>query len=105
MKTAKSIENVLPMFSICSSHGNSMNNLLAYCGLIVAKIRASDKVLPVYKFHFHPAVECNLDANEATKFEIQVNLCQKYLFTHQLTHNMTTDCSMISKFSTRKLQE
>ena len=24
---------------------------------------------------------------------IQVNLCQKLLFLHQLTHNMTTDCS------------
>ena len=36
---------------------------------------------------------------------VQVNLCQKYLFTCQLTHNMTTDCSMIYEFSTRKLQE
>jgi hypothetical protein len=27
--------------------GNSMNNLLSYCGLIDAKIRASDKDLPV----------------------------------------------------------
>ena len=25
---------------------------------------------------------------------IQVNLCQKLLFLHQLTHNMTTDCSI-----------
>ena len=24
---------------------------------------------------------------------VQVNLCQKLLFLHQLTHNMTTDCS------------
>ena len=35
---------------------------------------------------------------------IQVNLCQKYLFTRQLTHNMTTDCSINYKFSTRKQQ-
>ena len=35
---------------------------------------------------------------------VQVNLCQKYLFTCQLTHNMTTDCSMNYEFSTRKLQ-
>ena len=27
-----------------------MNNLLSYCGLIDAKIRASDKDLPVYDF-------------------------------------------------------
>ena len=27
--------------------GNSINNLLSYCGLVDAKIRASDKDLPV----------------------------------------------------------
>ena len=36
------------MFCACSFHGNSMNNLLSYCGLIDAKIRASDKDLPAY---------------------------------------------------------
>ena len=35
---------------------------------------------------------------------IQVNLCQKHLFTHQLTHNMTKDCSLIYQFYTWKLQ-
>ena len=35
----------------CSFHGNSMNNLLSYCGLIDAKIRASDKNLP-YSRHY-----------------------------------------------------
>jgi hypothetical protein len=25
--------------------------------------------------------------------QLQVNLCKKHLFFHQLTHNMTTDCS------------
>ena len=33
-------------------------------------------------------------------FQIQVNLCQKFLFLHQLTHNMTTDCSLNYKFNT-----
>ena len=28
---------------------------------------------------------------------VQVNLCQKFLFLHQLTHNMTTDCSLFMK--------
>ena len=32
--------------------------------------------------------------------ELQVNLCQKLLFLHQLTHNMTTDCSLNYKFNT-----
>ena len=40
--------HVLPMFCACSFYGNSMNNLLSYCGLIDAKIRASDKDLPVH---------------------------------------------------------
>ena len=30
---------------------------------------------------------------------IQVNLCQKLLFLHHLTHNMTTDCSLNYKFN------
>ena len=34
---------------------------------------------------------------------IQVNLCQKHLFSHQLTHNTTKDCSLIYQFSTWKL--
>ena len=33
-------------------------------------------------------------------FILQVNLCQKLLFLHQLTHNMTTDCSLNYKFHT-----
>ena len=37
----------LPMFCACTFHVNSMNNLLSYCVLIDAKIRASDKDLPV----------------------------------------------------------
>ena len=37
-------------------------------------------------------------------FLIQVNLCQKLLFFHQLTHNMTTNCSLNYKFSKWKLQ-
>ena len=37
------------MFCACNFHSNSMNNLLSYCGIIDAKIRASDKDLPVTK--------------------------------------------------------
>ena len=46
MKTT-SAEHGQNMFCDCSFHGNSMNNLLSYCGLVDAKIRASDKDLPV----------------------------------------------------------
>ena len=36
--------------------------------------------------------------------QLQVDNCQKLLFLHQLTHNMTTDCLLNYKFSTWKLQ-
>ena len=35
------------MFCACSFHVNSMNNLLSYCGLVDARISASEKDLPV----------------------------------------------------------
>ena len=35
---------------------------------------------------------------------LQVNLCQNFLFLHQLTHNMTTDCALNYQFSTLKFQ-
>ena len=38
------------------------------------------------------------------KVTVQVNLCQKHLFFNQLTHNMTTDCSLIPNFSAKKIQ-
>ena len=34
----------------------------------------------------------------SVKQNVQVNLCQKFLFLHQLTHNMTIDCSLNYKF-------
>ena len=43
-------------------------------------------------------------SHEASSTAVQVNLCQKLLFLHQLTHNMTTDCSLIYQISTSKLQ-
>ena len=35
---------------------------------------------------------------------LQVNLCQKLLFLHQLTQNMTTDCSLNYKFNTWRFE-
>ena len=51
MKTT-SAEHGLHMCCTCSFYGNSMNNLLSYCGLIDGKIRASDKDLPVPKWRY-----------------------------------------------------
>ena len=57
-----------------------------------------------------PPVQSNFEGkkeerHQQNKFEtaweeLQVNLCQKLLFLHQLTHNMTSDCSLNSKFNT-----
>ena len=38
------------------------------------------------------------------KILVQVNLCQKLLFLHQLTHSMMTDCSLNYEFNTWKFQ-
>ena len=38
-------DNRLFMELPCSFHGNSMNNLLSYCGLVDARISASEKDL------------------------------------------------------------
>ena len=38
------------------------------------------------------------------KIRVLVNLCQKLLFLHQLTNNMTTDWSLNYKFNTWKFQ-
>ena len=44
------------VFSCIELVHNSMNNLSSYCGLVDAKIRASDKDLPVKQtFLTHPA--------------------------------------------------
>ena len=48
MKTT-SAEHVLPMFCACGFHGNFMNNFLSYCGLVDARISASEKNLPLFK--------------------------------------------------------
>jgi hypothetical protein len=37
-------------------------------------------------------------------FKLQVNLFQEHLFLHQLTHDMTKDCSLNQEFSTWKFQ-
>ena len=38
------------MTTACSFHGNSINNLLSYSGLVDARISASEKDLPVHTY-------------------------------------------------------
>ena len=44
--TGKSLSEAL----LFAEHGNSMNNLSSYCGLDDAKIRASEKDLPIKSY-------------------------------------------------------
>ena len=50
MKTA-SAEHGQNMFCACSFHGNFINNLLSYCGLVDENVSASEKDLPVLMRH------------------------------------------------------
>ena len=51
------------MFSPCSELGIFMNNLSSYCGLVDAKIRASDKDLPVIKKEKKKSVKMTTETN------------------------------------------
>ena len=42
---------------------------------------------------------CRIINDRYDIFLLQVNLCQKLLFLQQVTHNMTTDCSLNYKFN------
>ena len=55
----------------------------------------------IYQMHDLRTEDNPKEKHEA---EAQVNLFQKHSFLNQLTHNMTTDCSLITDFSTRKIQ-
>ena len=46
-KTITCSAHVLLVFYTCSLHGNSMNNILSYCGWVDARISASEKDLSV----------------------------------------------------------
>jgi hypothetical protein len=56
------------------------------------------------RFVYRAAVKSDAPMPCSTTYHVQVNLCQKHLFSHQLIHNMTKDCSLIYKFSTWKLK-
>ena len=45
-----------------------------------------------------PSTSLHFSWLDGRVFSVQVNLCQKLLFLHQLTHNMTTDCSLIVQY-------
>ena len=45
-------------------------------------------------------IELPMSTRRISRAMLQVNLFQKHLFSHQLTHSMTTDCILIYQFST-----
>ena len=63
--------------------------------LQVFKIEVECKILHFMKPHliYFKRYQMRFHKELTPLFYLQVNLCQKLLFLHQLTHNMTTDCS------------
>ena len=69
-------------------------------------------VLPKFKLHTHTlrfwvcvfAKICTRTSAIINRTFLHVNLCQMPLFLHQLTHNMTTDCSLNYRFNIWKFQ-
>ena len=55
----------------CSLHGNSMNNLLSYCGLVDAIISASEKDIPLLWY---------LKSNCFNSFFERIEDKKKYIF-------------------------
>ena len=77
-------EHVLHVFCPCSAlvvfmcwTGNSMNNLLSYCGLIDAKIRASDKDLSVLCGNF----QCHSEQTCKSEYLFEINSV-RYLYIY-----------------------
>ena len=83
------LENVLP-FVLISAMYITTNPALS-CAKIVFRVWTLARYIHTFVYVFQVS-------------KIQVNLCQKHSFLNQLTHNMTTDCSLITDFSTRKIQ-
>ena len=62
-------------------------------------------VFPILAIFINDIIQMVLDMNYPTyDSSVQVNLCQKLLFLPQLTHNMTTDCSLNYQLNTWKFQ-
>ena len=85
------------MFSPCSELGifmygtcNSMSNLLSYCGLIDAKIRASDKDLPVYPNTFRKIQDQSRSLNLRKNSDISIysltSVCNCVYCLHYCCH-------------------
>ena len=76
----------------------------------ILRFRYSGKATKIWKNLFDVKVciirldHIYFEKSLLTSWQVEVNLCQKLLFFHQLTHIMTTDCSWNYEFSTWKLQ-
>ena len=71
---------------------------------IEVEVHKQKKVIQETKSSLIQRIENNVNNGTTPLSLIQVNLFQKGSFLHQLTHNMTTDCSLIYDFLSRKIQ-
>ena len=110
LATVKEFSKALTWFT------NWIGKQLFGCFFIIGRIRltkmisSSGKICKYFLLAFNSFFTSLKDliflitSSNSTSAALQVNLCQKNLFLHQLTHNMTKDCSLIYQFSTWKLQ-
>ena len=73
------------MFSWCSELSFFMNNLSSYCGLVDAKIRASDIDLPVINGWFHWTLLIKSILDEKVIFSLSLLLSKLRLFLPHCT--------------------
>ena len=65
-------------------------------GKVLKNIDKASTISRSVSYHIYIST-CKQKSNKRLSVFVQVNLCQKLLFLHQLTHNMWTDCSLFMK--------
>ena len=81
--------------------------VLEYCCAVLKDMldKSPMKKFPVWQAHFYfNQLTTGLFQSLLLTSLIQVEKNQKHLFLNQLTLNMTTDCSLIPNFITKKIQ-
>ena len=66
-----------------------MNNLLSYCGLTEARMRASEKDLPVLELKARSEIRADMDNRNVNKFGLKMNIC-RYAFTYVFIPRLIT---------------
>ena len=80
-----------------------LSHLLCYSTCLLLN-NANNFSLAIFQENYLLYSRQRVNISKESLITLQVNLCQKLLFLYQLTHNMTTDCSLNYKINTWKFQ-